>query len=50
MLLLLFLLLNLNVKLLLDLGEPPLDIVFPFLLLQGIFLLFLYLVLYYTLL
>lgn len=50
MLLLLFLLLHLYVKLLLDLGEPPLNIVFLFLLLQSIFLLLLHLILYNTLL
>jgi hypothetical protein len=49
MLLLLFLLLHLYVKLLFDLGEPPLDIIFLFLLLEGIFLLLLYLILNNTL-
>ena len=50
MLLFLSLLLHLYVKLLLDLGEPPLDIVFPFLFLEGIFVLLFYLILYNTLL
>ena len=50
MLLLLFLLLHLYVKLLFDLGEPPLDIVFAFLFLQSVLLLLFYLILHYTLL
>ena len=50
MVLLLFLLLHLYVKLLFDLGEPPLDIIFPFLFLESVFLLLFYLVLHNTLL
>lgn len=50
MLLLLFLLLHLYVKLLFDLGEPPLDIIFTFLFLEGVLLLLFYLILHYTLL